>query len=61
MKSLINRLPSREIYYTNWPHIEGIEFADPNFHQAGPIDILLEAEIVRAEIQNTGNSNCSKY
>lgn len=45
LKSLVNRLPSREIHYSNWPHIKNLTLADPNFNQIGPIDMILGAEV----------------
>lgn len=45
MKSLVHRLPSREIHVANWPHIQGLQLADPDFNRIGPVDILLGAEV----------------
>lgn len=45
MKSLVAKLPSREIHYTKWPHIEGLILADPHFNRSGPIDVILGAEV----------------
>ncbi|XP_055307954.1 uncharacterized protein LOC129572072 [Sitodiplosis mosellana] len=45
LKSLIHRLPSKEIFFSNWWHIKNLPLADPNFNQTGPIDIILGAEI----------------
>lgn len=45
MKSLVNRLPSREIHFANWPHIKDLQLADPNFNQIGPVDIFLGTEV----------------
>ncbi|XP_055307518.1 uncharacterized protein LOC129571715 [Sitodiplosis mosellana] len=45
MKSLITQLPSRELFYADWPHIRDIELADPKFNIQSPIDLILDAEI----------------
>lgn len=54
LKSLINQLPSKEIFHSNWSHIKNLSLADPNFGQTGPIDLILGAkiyaEIVLADI-----------
>lgn len=45
MKSLVARLPSRQICSANWPHIEGLTLADPFFNRSAPIDFILGAEV----------------
>lgn len=45
MKSLIHRLPSKELHNMSWPHISGLQLANPNFIEIGPIDIVLDSEI----------------
>lgn len=45
LKSLVRRLPSREIHYANWPHIADLQLADPNFNRIGPIDMILGAKV----------------
>lgn len=55
MKSLIQRLPSKQIFYVDWPHIRDIQLADPKFNHQSPVDLVLNtevyAEIVRPEIR----------
>lgn len=51
MNSLTKRLPSREIHYVDWPHIYGLNLADPNFNQSRHIDLILGADVY-AEIIN---------
>lgn len=45
MKSLVKRLPSQEIHFTDWPHIQGLSLADPTFNKIGPIDLILGADV----------------
>lgn len=45
MRSLVNRLPTKRIYFTNWSHIRNLELADPNYDQTGDVDLVLGAEV----------------
>ncbi|KAJ2941115.1 hypothetical protein O0L34_g10350 [Tuta absoluta] len=52
---LTAQLPSHQrISAKNWPHIQGLELADPSFYQPGRVDLLLSvkvyARIFKAEI-----------
>ncbi|KAI5632972.1 putative peptidase (DUF1758) domain-containing protein [Phthorimaea operculella] len=52
---LTAQLPSHQrISAKNWPHIRGLELADPSFYQPGRVDLLLSvkvyARIFKAEI-----------
>ncbi|XP_055306864.1 uncharacterized protein LOC129571127 [Sitodiplosis mosellana] len=45
MKSLIQRLPSKQLLYADWPHIRGIQLADPKFNHQIPVDLVLNSEV----------------
>lgn len=45
MRSLVNRLPTKRIYFTNWSHIRNLELADPNYDQTGDVDLVLGPEV----------------
>ena len=38
-------------YKTTWPHIEGLQLADPQFSAADPIEMLLGAEVCSIILQ----------
>lgn len=60
VKSVTEDLPTRTIQYHDWPHIRGLELADPEFYRAAPIDLLvgsdIKGDIVMPEIRK-GKSN----
>lgn len=45
MKSLVKKLPSQEFQCSDWSHIQGLNLADPNFNEFGPIDLILDAGV----------------
>ena len=45
LKRLTNLLPSEQVQYHDWPHIQGLQLTDPNFHTPARIDCLLGAEV----------------
>lgn len=45
LPKLTNYLPSSIIVNKSWPHIQGLELADPEFYQPGRIDLILGVEI----------------
>ncbi|CAH2101847.1 unnamed protein product [Euphydryas editha] len=45
MHKLINNLPNSTFDAKNWPHLDNIKLADPDFNISGPIDLLLGADI----------------
>lgn len=44
IKKITNNLPHSDIAIAKWPHTNDIQLADPDFHQSGPIDVLLGAD-----------------
>ncbi|XP_050666789.1 uncharacterized protein LOC126966680 [Leptidea sinapis] len=40
-KQITTRLPSKSLIKNNWPHILGLQLADPTYDKPGPIDLLL--------------------
>lgn len=58
--SVTEDLPSRSIQYHDWPHLRGLELADPEFYRSAPIDLLIgsdvKGEIVMPELRK-GQSN----
>ncbi|XP_031638124.1 uncharacterized protein LOC116350465 [Contarinia nasturtii] len=45
MSSLTDCLPANFVKVDNWPHIEGLELADPSFFKSSKIDLVLGADI----------------
>ncbi|XP_026736702.1 uncharacterized protein LOC113500191 [Trichoplusia ni] len=45
MKTLINKLPNQSFTKPSWQFLENIQFADPEFNQSRPVDLLLGAEV----------------
>lgn len=45
VKSVTDRLPSKTVEFHDWPHLRGIELADPHFYRSVQIDLLLGADI----------------
>ena len=45
LKKLTNYLPSEQVNYHDWSHIQGLLLAGPEFHKPGCIDCILSAEI----------------
>ncbi|XP_049864838.1 uncharacterized protein LOC126366021 isoform X2 [Pectinophora gossypiella] len=44
-------MPSGQIDISSWKHIRGLDLADPFFHQPGPIDMLVNANILASALQ----------
>ncbi|XP_026747883.1 uncharacterized protein LOC113508909 [Trichoplusia ni] len=40
-KQLTTKIPSKAVPVTHWPHLEGLNLADPDYYKPGPIDLLL--------------------
>lgn len=51
-KQLTTRIPSHKINTNNWPHLDGLTLADPNYYQPGSIDLLLGVGVYAEIIQN---------
>lgn len=45
MKKLTNKLPNSTFEKTNWPHLENLKLADPDFNVSRPVDLLLGADV----------------
>lgn len=45
IQRLTNKLPSESFGKTNWPHIQGLQLADPDYNLSRDIDLLLGADI----------------
>lgn len=45
MNTLTDILPSNYVKVEKWPHIEGLELADPEFYKPAKIDLVLGADI----------------
>jgi hypothetical protein len=45
MKKVTDRLPVDEVDPKTWPHLQGLQLADPNYHKSTPVDILLGGDI----------------
>ncbi|XP_055909030.1 uncharacterized protein LOC129943530 [Eupeodes corollae] len=46
VNSVTHNLPSTSVKCHNWPHISGLELADPEFYNSSSIDLLLGADIL---------------
>lgn len=60
VNSVTAKLPSRTLTHRDWPHIQGLELADPEFFRAAPVDLLVGADIaadILLEGLRKGNSN----
>jgi hypothetical protein len=40
-KQLTTKIPTKHIVKQPWPHIQGLQLADPTYHMSGTIDLLL--------------------
>jgi len=38
-------VPSERVWVEDWPHIQGLQLADPQFFETLPIDVLLGADV----------------
>lgn len=45
VKSVTDDLPSKTIHFHDWPHLKGLELADPDFYRSAPIDLLIGADV----------------
>lgn len=45
MKVVTSELPSRTVIPQDWPHIQGLVLADPNYFQSRKIDLLIGTEM----------------
>lgn len=64
-KQLTTKIPSKAVTVTHWPHLEGLNLADPEYHKPGPIDLLLGvkeyAQIVQQQlIKGPPGSPCAQ-
>ncbi|XP_029164465.1 uncharacterized protein LOC114935741 [Nylanderia fulva] len=53
LPKLTSYLPPARVEYTQWPHIQGLELADPNFATPDKIDLILSVT-VHAQILKDG-------
>lgn len=44
VQSVTADLPTQTLTYHDWPHIRGLELADPDFHRSAPIDLLIGSD-----------------
>lgn len=44
LSSLTSVFPAQRIPFS-WPHLEGLELAEPNFHHCSPVDVVFGADI----------------
>ena len=51
LPKLTSLLPSTRIERHDWPHIEGLELADPDFHHPSEVDGIMGADIYALIIQ----------
>lgn len=64
-KQLTTQIPSKAVTVTHWPHLEGLNLADPDYHKPGHIDLLLGvkeyAQIVQQQlIKGPPGSPCAQ-
>ncbi|XP_055381380.1 uncharacterized protein LOC129611975 [Condylostylus longicornis] len=45
LKRLTNLLPERDIFVQEWPHLNGLTLADPEYFKMGKIDVLIGADV----------------
>lgn len=45
LPKLTSLLPSTSLPLSNWPHINGLELADPSFMKPGSVDLILGADV----------------
>ncbi|KAG7312691.1 hypothetical protein JYU34_001059 [Plutella xylostella] len=49
---LTSKLPSKSLTKKQWPHLEKLNLADPNYHTPGHIDMLLGVEVYQEIVKN---------
>lgn len=52
MDKISSDLPIIPVHREDWPHLKGIQFADPHFDRPSPIEVLLGAEVYEQIIQD---------
>ncbi|KAA5655338.1 hypothetical protein F3G58_31390, partial [Pseudomonas aeruginosa] len=52
-KQLTTKIPSKAVTVTHWPHLEGLNLADPDYFQPGSIDLLLGVKEYAQIVQPT--------
>ncbi|XP_046389327.1 uncharacterized protein LOC124158184 [Ischnura elegans] len=52
LNKLTSVLPNREVTHNNWPHIQGLQLADPFYYKRLPIDCILGADVYAAVLRN---------
>ncbi|XP_045493465.1 uncharacterized protein LOC123692733 [Colias croceus] len=62
---LTTQLPNKLIPIGDWPHIQGLNLADPSFNKPGKIDLLLGVEVyaqimLRELIKGPPNTPCAQ-
>lgn len=60
LPKLTSSIPSVKVEKAEWPHIQGLKLADPNFTVPGSIDIILGADVYGQIIEDgiiKGNGN----
>ncbi|KPJ07794.1 hypothetical protein RR48_12636 [Papilio machaon] len=44
-RQLTSRIPNTTLQYSDWPHIQGLELADPSFNISRSVDLLLGVDV----------------
>lgn len=52
IRDVVNRLPNTTFGKQDWPHLQHLNLADPEYNVSKPIDILLDASVYSDIIQN---------
>ncbi|XP_067216965.1 uncharacterized protein [Linepithema humile] len=52
LPKLTSYLPPARVEYTQWPHIQGLNLADPNFATPGKIDLILGVNVHALILKN---------
>ena len=47
IEKLTNMIPAKQVFPGNWPHIVGLNLADPEFHTPANIDLILGVDACR--------------
>ena len=50
LRKLTNMVPNEQVHLHDWPHLKGLEMADPEYYQPGRIDCILGAEVYASAI-----------
>ena len=47
IEKVTNMIPAKQVFSGNWPHISGLNLADPEFHTSANIDLILGVDACR--------------